>query len=134
MQFLQDLIWPSLHSMLCNTELIDHSSYKILFLPCCCIVRKCTAFEHHLIDAVIKCTLIKFLTVCLTKCKIISKYLECFCLQSNTALSSLKDLILACPVVLQSCHKSGLLCSYQINRFQAVSFRVLLHRFPYYCF
>lgn len=134
MQFLQDLIWPSPHSMLCNTELIDHSIYKILFLHYCCIVRKCTAFERSLIDAVIKCTLVKYLTVCLTKCKIISKSLECFCLESNIALSSLKDLVAPCPVVLQLYHKSGLLCSYQINRFQAVSFRVLLHCFPGYCF
>lgn len=135
MQFLQDLIWSSPYSMLCNTELIDHSSYKILFLPYCCVARKCTEFEHNLIDTAIKCTLVKYLTVCLIKCKIISKSLECFCLESNTALCSLKDLVPACPVVLQLYCKSGLLCSYQINRFQAVSFRILLHYFPqHYCF
>lgn len=118
--------------MLCNTELIDHSSYKIVILLYCCIVRKYIGLGSNLMYCVINYTLIKHLTVCLIKCKIISKSLEHFCLKNNVALSVLKDLVDAYPVALQLYRKSGLLCFYQINSFQAVSFRVLLHRFPYH--
>lgn len=91
--------------MLCNTELINHSSYKVVLLLYCCIVRKCIALGPHLIYPGINYTLIKHLTTCLIKCKIISKALEHFCLESNTALSALKDLVHAYPVV----------CSYITN-------------------
>jgi len=75
MQLLRDLIWPSPHNMLCNTELIGHSSYKIVVLLYCCIVRKCVALGPNLIYPGSNYTLIKHLTVCLMKCKIISKSL-----------------------------------------------------------
>lgn len=49
--------------MLCNTELIDCSSYKIVLLLYCCVVRKCTALGPNLIYPEITYMLIKHLTV-----------------------------------------------------------------------
>lgn len=91
-QFLQDLIWPSPRSVLCNTELISHSRYKILLLLYCCIVRKCIALGPNLIYPGINYTLIKHLTVCLIKWEITSRSLEHFCLQDNNSLSAIKIL------------------------------------------
>lgn len=107
--------------MLCNTEPIGHSSYERVLLLYSCIVRKYIALGPNLICHGINYTLIKHLIVCLIKCKIIGKSLEHFCLKNNIALSALKDLVHAYPVVLQLYCKSGLLCFYQINSFQAVS-------------